>query len=354
MNHTRRNNSQAVSLKKRFFSAPTLLSFGIAAALIAFLAVRVDLDWGAAWDNVRGMNPWLYLLAFFLYYVSFLFRGLRWRLLARNAGIPPSPDARLPSVRQCSQLILIGWFVNSIAWLRLGDAYRAYAFSKDSRGGFPWALGTILAERVIDMATVFGLLLVSALWLSTTSDSTASGYVLTAAFAISFALLTIIVLMKVYGTKAARFLPARFEAAYERFHRGAVGGFRQLPLLATLSLAGWFMEMARLYFVVQALDLSISLALVTVVALGHALLSTVPTPGGIGVVEPGVTGLLMLSLERHDAVSVALVDRSITYVSVIIIGGIVFALRQVAQGRVHRQQTLATEGGTEPGDGPDS
>ena len=57
----------------------------------------------------------------------------------------------------------------------------------------------------------------------------------------------------------------------------------------------------------------------------------------MGAVEPGVTGLLLISLDRTEAVSVALVDRSITYFSIIIFGGLVFLARQIALARRHRQ-----------------
>ena len=164
--------AQPVSIKRRFFSVPTLLSFGIAVTLIVFLATRFDLDWSATWTSVRSMNPWFYLMAFIMYYLSFAFRGARWRILARNAGVGSSPGTRLPSIPQCSRLIIIGWFVNSIIWLRLGDAYRAYAFSEDSKSSFSRSLGTVLAERVVDMATVFGVLIVSALFLTTTKTPT--------------------------------------------------------------------------------------------------------------------------------------------------------------------------------------
>lgn len=334
--------AQAVSIGRRVFSLPTLLSFGIAAAFVFFLATRFNLDWSDTWDNVRGMNPWLYVLALLLYYLSFSFRGLRWRILARNALVHSSPGARLPSVVQCSQLIILGWFVNSITWLRMGDAYRAYAFAEDSKGSFSWSLGTILAERVLDMALIFALLMISVVLSTVTGDAAGSNYLLIAAFLMAFALVTVILLMRIYGTRLARFLPRRIEAAYHRFHQGTLGSFKQLHILAVLGLAAWIMEIGRLYFVIQALDLSISLALVPVVALGHAILSTVPTPGGLGAVEPGVTGLLLLSLDhRHDAVSVVLVDRSITYVSVILIGGLVFLLRQMMQARRNCQRTLA-------------
>ena len=335
----------ALSLKRRVFSLPTLLSFSVAAAFIVLLATRFDLDWGSSWENIRGMNPWLYVLGFVSYYLSFGFRGLRWRILAQNADYRPTQGGRLPTAIQAGQLIIIGWFVNSIAWLRLGDAYRAYAFAEDSKGGFSWSLGTILAERVLDMAVVFAVLVVGTLFLTASVDSDASIYILISAFIMAFGLVSLMVLMKVYGVRLARFLPQRFESGYHRFHQGTLGSFKQLPTLVFLSAIGWTLEITRLYFVVSALGLNISIALLLVVALGHAILSTVPTPGGIGVVEPGLIGLLLLSLDRADAVSVALVDRSITYVSIIVVGGLVFLLRQVTLARRQRHALVEDQVG---------
>ena len=131
----------------------------------------------------------------------------------------------------------------------------------------------------------------------------------------------------------ARLLPDRLERAYRRFHDGALGSFGELRLPFLLSFVGWILEVGRLYFVVQALDFDVSLSLILIAALGHALLSTVPTPGGVGAVEPGVTGLLVLEMARHDAVSVALVDRSITYLSIIVIGGLVFLAWNLTRSR---------------------
>ena len=346
MFRNQQNRAQPASLKSRFFSVPTLLSFVIAIGVIALLTTQFELDWSATWDSVRGMNPWLYLLGFVLYYASFLFRGLRWRLLAINAGVRSLPDARVPSTLQCSRLILIGWFMNSIAGLRLGDAYRPYAFSEDAKSGFSWSLGTFFAERALDTALILGILVVGATVLAATSDITASGYIL-AAFAMAFLLGAVVITMKMYGVRLARLLPDRIEATYHRFHQGALGSFKQLPILVVLSLAAWFMEISRLYFVIQALDLNIALALVPVVALAHALLSIVPTPGGVGAVEPGMTGLLLLSLEQPEALSVTLVDRSITYVSVIVIGGLIFLMRQVSLAKRRRQQAPAASASTQ-------
>lgn len=260
--------------------------------------------------------------------------------MALNAVGTEEAQVQVPSALQCSQVIILGWFVNSVVWLRLGDAYRALAFSEDSKSTFSWSLGTVLAERVLDMATVAVVIFFSILVLTATSDLAVSQYIVIMAFVMAFGVIAIILSMRIYGSRVAQFLPSRLEEAYKRFQQGTLGGFKsQLPLMLILGMAGWLLEMARLYFVVQALDLNIGIALIPVVALGHAILSTVPTPGGIGVVEPGMTGLLLLSLDRSSAASVAIADRSITYVSVIIIGGLIFLLRHYMRMRSSRKET---------------
>ena len=327
-------SSQTDSLRRRVLSLPTLLSFGIAAAFILFLATGVDLDWGETWDNIRSMDPWLYAVAAVLYYISFIFRGARWRILAINAAARRNgEDIRVPSTLGMSQLILIGWFVNSIAWLRLGDAYRAHAFAEDSNSSFSWSLGTVLAERILDMVAVAVIMAISVAAVALTIGFSSSKYILIIPLIMVVGAIALVGLMVKFGSRLARLLPRRIEAAYHRFHEGTIGSFEQLPAVMALGTIGWLLEMGRLYFVLQALGIEIGLPLTAVVALGHAILSTVPTPGGVGAVEPGVTGLLLLKLSRPDAAAAAILDRSITYVSVIAVGGLVFLLRQVMQMR---------------------
>ena len=104
-----------------------------------------------------------------------------------------------------------------------------------------------------------------------------------------------------------------------------------------LSTLGWLLEAGRLFFIIKALNLELSIPMILVVALGHAILSTVPTPGGIGAVETGVTGLLALSLPKNDAASIAILDRSVTLLSVIVFGGLVFLVFEILQIKITKK-----------------
>ena len=97
-----------ISLRRRVLSLPTLLSFVVAAAFVFFLATRFELNWGETWQNLRSMDPRLYALALALYYVSFSFRGLRWRLLAKNAGIGRPARYAAAVGAPCASLIVAG------------------------------------------------------------------------------------------------------------------------------------------------------------------------------------------------------------------------------------------------------
>ena len=119
------------SIIRRIMSLPAIISILLAASFLVFVVTRFDVDLGATWSQVIASNPLILALAVCVHYTTFVFRGARWRLLLENA----SPhNARVPGVVYCSQLVLLGWFANSVGWLRLGDAYRAYLYREEHKG----------------------------------------------------------------------------------------------------------------------------------------------------------------------------------------------------------------------------
>ena len=306
----------------------------MAIAFLVFLVTSFDVDLEATWTNLRQSNPWWYVLGLLVYYLSFLVRGWRWHLLLGNVQARSEDGGEVPSPLTCSQFILLGWFANAVAWFRLGDAYRAYLVAEASSTSFSRTFGTVVAERVMDVALVFFVLLGAVLVVSARSDLGSAGLFVAVAFSLVLAAVTALLLMWRFGLRLARLLPARLGQVYGRFQQGTLGSFQRLPLLMALGLLGWACEVGRLYLVVQALGFSLSLPMVMFVALANALLTTVPvTPGGLGIVEPGIVGLLRLRLGSPEAVSTALLDRSISYASIVLLGGALFLGREVQKRR---------------------
>lgn len=354
MSKTPNGNGQEISITRRFLNPRTIASLVIGGAFLYFIFTRLNVDFSETWRNIRSSNPLFYILAIVSYYASFPLRGLRWRLLLTNIGLDKEAGERLPSSFKLGGLILISWFANCVLYGRLGDAYRAYLLKEDAGVSFSKTMGTVVAERVLDMAVVFLLLLAVGVGLLQGATGHLAAIVLVAAFALVALLVVLVLVMWRFGHGIRRKLPARFSSIYSLFHEGTLGSFKQIPLFVLISVATWGLEIGRIFFVIQALGFSVSLQMIAFVALAEAMITTLPiTPGGLGLAEAGVAGLLMLSLDREAAWSVALVDRSIAYVSVVLFGLMLFLFRQVSLSR-RRSVRLAEAASAPQPDTPES
>lgn len=308
---------------------PTLFSFLLGLAIIYFLISRFSIDLEATLGIIKRSNPALYLLAIFVHYTTFLFRGQRWRLLLRNAGVTRSKEISLPSVIGSGRLILIGWFASSVTWFRIGDAYRAYAYTKESGASFARSGGTVVAERLMDILLVFGLLLIGFLSILTDSDNRPPRILLIVGLGLAGVSLLSLLGLHLFWKRVATFFPRRLFRTYVGFRQGIIQSFKLLPQVGVFGLLGWLVEVGRLYLVIKATGLDVGIDLVLFVAIAGALLSATPiTPGGLGVVETGIAGILALTISEGAAVSIALLDRSISYLSVVIVGPIALAYHQ--------------------------
>jgi uncharacterized membrane protein YbhN (UPF0104 family) len=326
---------------RRLVSLPTLLSLALAAGLLALLVTRFNIDLGSTWRHVRDGNPWLYLAALSINLAGLSVRALRWRLVAGNISTWKEAGGQVPGQAETTTLVLAGWFLNAVGWLRMGDAYRAYAFGRSARAPFPLSLGIIAAERVMDVFAVVPLFLLAILGTVLLGERghTPLLFVIIAAV-LAVAGLVLLLALMAFGTRLAGHMPPALRAQFLRFHEGALGSFRRIPLVGVLSLGVWLCEAARLYLVVLALGVPVSAPLALFVSLVNAVLTTIPlTPAGIGFAEPGMVGALSLAVTRAEAVAVAAADRAISYGSIVVLGGIALAGYELVwmRGRGKRQ-----------------
>jgi uncharacterized protein (TIRG00374 family) len=325
------------ALGKRFFNLRTLLSFGLGFAILAFLFTRVQIDVGAILDRVRQANPALLLAAFIVFYTTFPVRALRWRRLLDNVERSTHEEGgRRLGIPALTEIIFLGWFANCIVPAKLGDAYRAYLLKLNAGVSFSTTIGTILAERIIDIVVLF-LLMLAATGLSFGRAVPAEVLVL---MQIGFGLVVLVVVgligMRRLRPLIERVLPARLHAQYGRFEQGTLNSFRGIPALVALTGVAWAGEVARLYLVTLSLGLGgIAQSVIVFVALAAALMTTLPlTPAGLGFAEGAIVGVLLLAaraglapgVDEHAAASIALLDRGISYWSLIVIGLIVYPL----------------------------
>jgi glycosyltransferase 2 family protein len=320
------------SLAKSLRNPRTLISFGLAIAIIFFALRGLNINIGDVWQYMRGANPWLLLAGFLIFYCTFPLRALRWRMLLENANVPVregrSTWATLPAL---IEYIYLSWFANCVVPAKLGDAYRGYLLKHNGKVSFSATFGTIFAERLLDMIGLFGLLVISA-WV-TFGPHMPQGTQVVFGFGALLVLAIVAGLagMRWLGPFIRRILPRRLHTFYANFEQAALRSFRPgiLPRLILMTSAVWLLEGMRLYFVIQALShegLALPLSAIVFVALSSSLLTAVPlTPAGLGIVEVVITGVLtFFRVGTSLGGAVTLLDRVINFWSIVVFGFVLY------------------------------
>ena len=325
---------QELAIGRRLGNWKSLASFAFAVAVLSLAIVKSGIDPTALWHRLRTLNLGLFFSAFVVYYVTFPLRGLRWKALLQNAYRETHSEVVDDmSVRGLTEIIYISWFVNCVVPAKLGDLYRAYLAKLWVHISWMKTVGTVMAERIVDILVLS--LLLAATGLLVFHDRLGKVSVILM-FGVGLALAGIIalVLMKTLSSRIRRLVPERYVDRYIAFEEGTLGSLRRLPLLLGLTGLIWFLEGGRWQLVFSSLGLqshtlsSIPFLPMLFFALGTAVLTTVPfTPGGLGLVEVGLGSLMIyLGIPKADAAAVVLVDRILSYYSIAFFGFVVYLL----------------------------
>jgi glycosyltransferase 2 family protein len=318
------------TLRRRVLSPQTLVSFGIAIAVLWFVVRRLDIDPSAIWAQIRRANVWLLAMAFFLWYGAFFVRGWRWGRMLGSAGFTPAQGFAIPATPGLAEIVILAYFANSLVPAKLGDAYRGYLLKRESGVPFSAGFGTILAERLVDalmlVVVLIGSVLVvfgSALPVQTRPALLLGGVLLVAG-------LGGLALLWLTCNRLVRILPGRVQEAYVRLHGAIFGALRRPALVLSIGMLLWLNDGMRVWFVARSLDASISPSVAILVAVMGALLTVIPfTPAGLGVVELGVGSVLVgvLGVDPVVAGSIILLDRVVAYWSLLIVGAGLYVRR---------------------------
>ena len=324
----------AVPLSQRLRDRRTQASIIVPVVVLLLFALALpgfELDTLVSY--VLGADPAWLVAAFVIYYLGFPLRGYRWSLLLRGIG------ARV-KVRDSTEIIFVSWLVNSVVPAKLGEVYRAWLLKINYPVSLSATFGTIFIERVFDIFAIVILGLGAAFWSFRTGLDETVRAVMAVGIIVVVGLAVALFTLRSFGRRLVERLPLplKLKEIYERFEEGVFSADRRtLPLVATLTVLIWTTEALRLLFVVEALGFDISLGIsgAFFVALVASLLTAVPfTPAGLGIVEAGIVGLLTVvyQADPNEAAAIAVVDRAISVLSVIVLGFIAYLLSPKTKG----------------------
>jgi glycosyltransferase 2 family protein len=329
-------SAEQLSLARRLKQPRTIASLVVPIVVLALVLVNLP---GFKLDRLPGLiaaaNPVLLAAAFIVFYLGFPLRGYRWARILRGTGLPIG-------VRDATEIIFLSWLVNCLVPAKLGDLYRAWLLKLNSSASLSRTVGTVFIERILDLFAISILGLAAGFWSFRTGLPTEIQIIFGIAVGVVILLAVALLTLRNFGRRILVRLPVphRVIEYYDRFEEGVFGaiGLRGLPPLVVVTGLIWMTEAMRLYLVVEALGLPgvhLGISGAVFVALIGSLLTAVPlSPAGLGIVEAGVVGVLAgaYGIPVTEATTIALVDRVISVLSIILLGSIAYAVSSKRRG----------------------
>jgi len=313
-----------------------ILLFSFTAVLLWFSLKNLELSkLKEAWQET---NFFLLTLTSFIAIFSHVIRAERWKLML-------TPLGHKVSLKNSFYAVMIGYFVN-LAIPRGGELSRCVSLKKSDNVPLEQSLGTVLAERIIDL--VFMLLLIGVTLLIEFKKimtimydvygglqekiaSISLAFVLIFLFSFIFFLAILFYLYK-KGTfdrlfqKVKGFLIGLKEGIFSLFK------LRKISLFMLHSIVIWVSYYFMTYYGMKAFPsvahLGASPALTIFVAGGIAMI--IPLPGGTGSYHTIIpTVLLLYAISPTDGASFATIFHLWQTLTIILVGSICLLLGQV-------------------------
>ncbi len=319
-----------------------LLGLLISAVAIAVLVTVIDVRQTA--ETLGQTNLWLVAATLLLVPGQIILRTLRWRLL-----LPLRPDGQRSTVSRVMPVLLVGYLGNLILPARLGEPARAYLLARREQIGFARVLGSVLLERVIDLASLALVAVFAALqsgapeWIVRGMIVVAAvGFALTALLVASGIARAVAILARLLGTRAERVRAAITHAIH--FGEGANGGgWGPLAIAVVLSTVTWAFVAGTYWLSAQALGIDIRISASMLVAAVATLGTAIPSaPANIGTYEVAtVVVLTALGVPAHEALAMALLTHAIVTVPFAITGAVAVAQLSVSLTDVAEEASAA-------------
>lgn len=334
-----------------------LLILSIAAFLVWFSLSSISqlhenpLDYiVATWKSANKTDLWLMTL---LAIISHVVRAERWGMLMRSAGWRSPLKDNFVS-------LMIGYLVN-LAIPRGGEVSRCYNLYKLNKTPVDVSLGTVVAERAVDVLSLLIVILL-AMILETRKillffdqiplgDSLADKLLIVV---IIFVVLAVILVVAIYQLRRNAKIWERLRNAWHGFKKGLFSAFHVKPLgvFVLYSVGIWLLYFYMTYAVIAAFPETAFLGargVLVLFAIGSIAMA-LPLPGGTGsyhtLVPLGLT--LLYGVARDSAVAFTFVFHA-WQTLIMIVGGalsllataILLQLRQRKRAEA-REQNLET------------
>lgn len=300
------------------------IALGLVISAAALWAVIGSIDAGAAQTLLGTADIRPLILIPIVLAAQVVLRAIRWsHLILQSPRIP---------VRRTLPPLLIGYLGNAVLPARLGDAMRAVIVSRRERIDIVQSLGTVLLERVIDLATLAPIALTAAL------VTGAPGWAVQIAAIATIGGGAVLVILTTTGIDPLVHIADRWGFADRSSLRSiaarlaaVVGGAsrrRPIALAAAISTTAWFLDAASFWLAAQALGIEASYPAAMLIGAIAVLGTAIPSaPGYVGTFELAASATAVaLGVPAESAVALAIVAHAMTLIPVATAGAVSLAV----------------------------
>ena len=283
-----------------------------------FLMLR-GLDLGEVFGSLAHARPLAIVLAIVAYLASFVFRNLRWSIIL---GRRPTQG-----FWELFRILIVGWGVNNILPLRLGEVARASLLNLRRQLPFSYCLSTILVERLLDG---FTLLLLGVVVLLLVPDMNSLAQIGTIALIIVLGVVVVAYIALRWRTFISAIpLPKRLAAAVQGMVNGLeiLVNVRGLLKVILFSIPVWLAEGLSFGLVAWSLNLEIPyLYILASLVMANLGILIPAAPGYVGTFDYFATlPLLNLDMPGESLVSFVVLVHAIQYFTTTAITAIVLS-----------------------------
>jgi glycosyltransferase 2 family protein len=311
--------------------------FALIQALVSLVALAAVVWWASRQESPHiptdgDAIAWL-LAGVALYAVATLVRAERWHQILELAGVHAHR-------RDIYALTTVGYMGNNVLPARAGEALRVVLLSQRSDGSKRTVLGSVVAERLLDVIALVTIFVVTVYGVLSASEVLPTDRpILVAAIGVLLLLagaVAVWVLRRHHVFERARdWLRPLADAPRALLNRRGV-----VLLGATFVL--WAVEAAVYLAVAHAIELDISITgALYLVALTNFVAALPAAPGSIGTFDAAVLfGAKALDATSSAAVSYVILLRFVLYVPITIVGLVVLVTRYGGWSRLRSATRL--------------
>lgn len=333
------------------------LALALTLALLYFFGRSVN--WRDVPSQIADVNVPLFLLAVVLSCLHFVTRAARWHVLVAREKI----DVRFRNLMAAN---VVGFTVSFIFPGRLGELVKPLYLARKEGLKPGFTVGTVVVERLFDMATMcllLGLFLVSrplfaASWPVGEEAGRRLTLLGTVGIAIAAALLLVILLLYFFKDKALRVVgfllrpfPEKARRAVLRLLAEFIEGLRffrtrgQFALYAFLSLVVWLGITFFYWVFFAAYHVHVPYFLVIPYVFLTAVGASIPTPGMVGGFHyfSKLGMVLVLGLEAGRAAGITLVFHAVQIAVTCLLGYAILAHEGLTLLQLKRMGESKTE-----------